>query len=87
VVRLLKELSYVRQPEVVDYLHTYLKSDKMEAYKGRDVVPTSYGQRAAIALAQMLHGFPWKKDYAPNQEMIERCRKWMAEQSQWHIIR
>ncbi|MHC4155642.1 MAG: hypothetical protein ACYST6_12070 [Planctomycetota bacterium] len=87
VVRLLRELSYVRQPEVVDYLHTYLKSDKLEAYKGRDVVRATYAQHAAKGLAQMLRGFPWEKDYAPNQEMIEQCRKWMAEQKEWDIIR
>jgi len=87
VVRLLRELSYVRQPEVVDYLHTYLKSDKREAYKGRDVVRATYAQHAAIALGQMLRGFPWKKDYAPNQEMVDRCRKWMAEQKEWDVIR
>jgi len=87
VAWLLKELSYVRQPEVVDYLYTYLKSDKLEPYGGRDVIQLTYGQRAAIALGQMLRGFPWKKDYAANQEMIERCREWMAEQKQWDIIR
>jgi hypothetical protein len=98
VVWLLRELSYVRQPEVVDYLYEYLKSDKMEEYKGRDVKPTSYAQRAAMALGEMLRGFPHKKNYGPDKETIERCRKWMAEQKrkqqqaekpeekQWDII-
>lgn len=87
VVRLLKELSYVRQPEVVDYLHTYLKSDKLEGYAGRDVIQLTYGQRAAIALGEMLRGFSWKKDYAPNHEMVDHCREWMAQQNEWDIVR
>jgi hypothetical protein len=86
VESLLNELSYVRQPEVVDYLHTYLKSDKLEAYKGIDVVRSTYAQYAAIALGRMLCGFPWKKDFPPKPEMIERCREWMAEQKQRNII-
>lgn len=87
VTRLLRELSYVRQPEVVNYLQKYLNSDKLEPYKGYDVIRKSYAQRAAMALAEMLRGFPGNKHYGGDQETMERCRKWMNEQKEWHIIR
>ncbi|MHC4527364.1 MAG: HMG-box domain-containing protein [Planctomycetota bacterium] len=87
VTRLLKELSYVRQPEVVDYLRRYLQSDTVTAYKGRDVVVATYGQHAAKALAHMLRGFPGRRDTGGDKETIERCREWMAQQKEWDIIR
>ena len=84
---LLKELSYVRQPEVVDYLHKYLKSEKVRESKGPDTVVGTYAQHAAKALAQMLRGFPGRKDIGGDKDTIELRRKWMAEQKQWEIIR
>lgn len=87
VSRLLRDLSYVRQNEVVDYLYDYLKSDKLVPYKGRDAVVQSYASRAAAALSEMLRGFPSERGRGAGQETIERCRKWMAEQKEWDIIR
>ena len=87
VAWLLKELSYVRQPEVVDYLHKYLKSEKVRESKGPDTVVGTYAQHAAKALAQMLRGFPGRKDIGGDKETIELRRKWMAEQKEWDIIR
>ncbi len=84
---LLKELAYIRQPEVVDYLYTYLKSDKLGRYGGHDVIRRSYAQRSAMALATMLRDFPGSKSYGGNPERIERCRLWMSEQAKWDIIR
>lgn len=93
---LLRELAYVRQPEVVDYIYDYLKSDKVEKWKGRDVIGRSYAERAAMALVEMLPGFPARKGLAgADAGTIKRCRKWMAEQKQkleqeekqWDIIR
>lgn len=87
VAWLLKELSYVRQPEVVDYLHKYLKSEKVRESKGADTVVGTYAQHAAKALAQMLRGFPGRKSIGGDKETIELRRKWMAEQKEWDIIR
>jgi hypothetical protein len=87
VAWLLKEVSYVRQPEVVDYLHKYLKSEKVRESKGRDTVVGTHAQHAAKVLAQMLRGFPGRKDIGGDTETIERCRAWMAEQEDWDIIR
>jgi len=87
VAWLLDQLSYVRRPEVVSYLQTYLNSDKLERYKGADTIRLSHGQRAGMALAKMLRGFPGKKDSGVNKEGMKRCRKWMTEQKESDIIR
>ncbi|MHC4154350.1 MAG: hypothetical protein ACYST6_05445 [Planctomycetota bacterium] len=87
VAWLLKEVSYVRRPEVVDYLHKYLKSEKVRESKGRDTVVGTYAQHAAKGLAQMLRGFPGRKDIGGDKETIELRRKWMREQKEWDIIR
>ncbi|HUT31087.1 MAG TPA: hypothetical protein VMX13_14935 [Sedimentisphaerales bacterium] len=87
VAWLLEELSYVRQPEIVDYLYRYLKSEKVRESKGPDTVVGTYAQHAAKALAQMLRGFPGRKDIGGDKETIELRRKWMAEQKDWDIIR
>jgi hypothetical protein len=87
VTRLLHQLAYIRQPEIVNHLHKYLNSDKSERYKGPDAMVKTYGQRAAMALAEMLEGFPGREDIGGDQETIERCRKWMSEQTEWEITR
>jgi hypothetical protein len=99
VIRLLKELSYVRQAEVVDYLWGYLVSDKETLYRSNDVVPSRHASVAAEALSEMLGGFPSKRGRGADPETVKRCRKWMAEQKQkqqqaekpeekqWDIIR
>ncbi len=87
VAFLLGQLAYVRQPEIVNYLQKYLNSDNLESYKGYDTIRKSYAQRAAMAISKMLYGFPENPDYGGNQETIEHCRKWMAEQTEWRLIR
>jgi hypothetical protein len=86
VIVLLKRLSYVRQPEVVEYLKKYLFMDNLEPGP-ENLSRMTYAQRAAMALAQMLRGFPGNPEYGGNQETIEQCRKWMAKQKKWNIIR
>lgn len=83
---LLKRLSYVRQPEVVEYLKKYLFMDKIEPGAETQLRMT-YAQRAARALARMLRGFPGKRDGVAGPKTMERCRKWMSEQTTWNIRR
>lgn len=83
----LKDISYVRQPEVVDYIYLYLKSDKMCPDLGADVIRISYAQRAAMLLATMLEGFPGNQYHYENEKIIKYCREWMAKQKEWKIIR
>lgn len=85
--RLLQALAYVRQPEIVGYLYDYLQHSKAKTEFRGDAIIYSEAQRAAMALAAMLRGFPGKKHYGGDQETMERCRRWMSEQKQWDIIR
>jgi hypothetical protein len=55
---LMDRLSYVRQPEVIEYINRYLNSDKYEPYAGEDVGRMTYAQRAMDALSNMLEDFP-----------------------------
>jgi len=86
VIVLLKRISYIRQPEVVQYLKKYLFMDKIEPGAETQLRMT-YAQRAARALARMLRGFPGKRDGVAGPKTMERCRKWMSEQTKWVIIR
>ena len=83
-IALVRELSYVRQPEVVEYLYSYLKMDKTPPSLGPDVLMGSYADYAMEGLKLMLKDFP-VRGYEPNA--VDKCRKWMAEQKEWKIIR
>jgi hypothetical protein len=84
---LLRELSYVRQPEVVAYLSEYLQTNQPLPWAGDDAIVGTYAQRAASALAWMLEDFPTKPGRSIGQRDIETIRKWMAERTEWRIIR
>lgn len=86
---LLKNISYIRQPQVVEYLRKYLDSDTV-IITGSKTFPISYARRAAAALSRMLPDFPvpGKADsLSYTKEDIERCRKWMSEQKTWEILK
>lgn len=74
---LFERLSYVRQPEVIEYLLPYLFSEEFEP--GEASIKVTYAQRAAMALSRMLEGFPGNEEYGGNKETIDKCRKWMKE--------
>jgi hypothetical protein len=84
---LLAQLSYVRRPEVVNYLQKSLNRGKTTPEFIQDMEISSEAQCAAMALAKMLRGFPGNPEYGGNHETIVQCRKWMAEQTEWKIIR
>ncbi len=86
VVVLLERISYVRQPEVVEYLKKYLFTDKIEPGPETQL-RMSYAQRTAMVLAEMLRGFPGKRDGVAGPKTMECCRKWMSEQTTWNIRR
>lgn len=85
VTRLLKDLSYVRQSEVVEYLNKYLNIDKVIPPQNIDTLPIDYALKAAEALENMIKDFPGPSRKFPFD--VEFCRKWMAEQKEWKIIR
>lgn len=84
VTLLLPELKYVHQPEIIIYLKKYLDSnERLEPVK--PTVPgMKYAQYAAVALAQMLKGFPViKEDLNYTEKELNTCRKWMSIQMKW----
>ncbi len=87
---LLDRISYVRQPEVVEYLKKYLFMDKIEPGPETQMRMT-YAQRAMIALSKMLQDFPVGegKDikFDTVEEVTAYVRKWMSKQKKWNIIR
>lgn len=89
ILRLFHDIGYIRQPEAIDFLMTYVFSDETIG----QVKPTVPGEPVASyvmgILVDSLENFPIKKreerGYKP--EEIELCRKWMSEQKEWKIIR
>lgn len=73
----LGQLSYIRQPEVAEYLRQFLFSDAVFEPKGRDVLAVSESERAAGALRVMLEGFP--------KGSIEEQRAWMRDRTNYRI--
>jgi hypothetical protein len=89
VTRLLKDLSYIRQIEVIKVLQRYLDSDDRLPRLRPNVPGTRYAQHALDLLAQVLEDFP-VKSVGPggySQSEIDICRKWMNEQNKWKINR
>lgn len=85
VVFILVDLQYVPQPEIVDFLKSYLDSDeRLEPVKAKDKgMPVA--NYAASSLARILQGFPvdYREDYSYSEEEIEVCRAWMSKQRGW----
>jgi hypothetical protein len=85
----LNDIGYIRQPEAIDFLMTYVFSDETIG----QVKPTALGEPVASyvmgILADCLENFPIQKreERGYKQEEIELCRKWMSEQKEWKIIR
>lgn len=81
-------LQYLRQPQVIPMLARYLNSDEPPLFQSHDSQLAPASSWAAAALGQMLRGFPVKKEVGNlTQEDITRCRRWMAAQQTWDLIR
>ena len=65
VITLLKHISYIRQPEAIDYISQFLYSDKMLSSGGPDFKVCSYAFYAARELESIVVGFPSKHDVWP----------------------
>jgi hypothetical protein len=96
---LLERLSYVRQPEVVEYIRKYYMMDKVGPSGGPDCPGMSYADRAGDVLSLMLRDFPkYKREgkrtsrtlqqqINARQELLEKNRGWIKQQTHWEIIR
>lgn len=84
---LLKELSYIKDARVVDYLKNILNDDQGRLPKLKSTVPgTRYAQWAAFILAGMLEDFPVQKNSTHfSTEELQTCRAWMENQSEYRF--
>ena len=92
ILKGLRDLSYIRQPEIVDYLRKQLDSRArivppgMEEWAGKHG-PIRHAAYAVRALHEMMRGFPIQKNYyAITDEDIETCRRWMRGKTERDII-
>lgn len=87
VLTILPQIGYIRQPEGIQYLRTYLESDERLPRLG--AIRLSYASRVMNILAESLEDYPIKPKPSFNytDEEIELCRKWMADETNWKIIR
>lgn len=86
VATLLRELEYVQQPEIVDYLAKYLDSKERLEPEKPTAPGTQHAQYAAVSLARMLKGWPVvKEDLNYAEEELERCRQWISSQKEWYF--
>ena len=84
---LFDSISYVRQPEIVEYLASHLNDDTLPESRSIDAIEYSPAQRAAMALSKMLEGFPMKPNGNPTPEKLEECRIWMKGRTEYPLIR
>ncbi|HEX8411807.1 MAG TPA: hypothetical protein VF883_23365 [Thermoanaerobaculia bacterium] len=80
VVFLLRELAYVPQPEIAEYIAAFVFSEgRVEPVKST-VEGILYAQYAAAALSRMLEGcpVPYKEDYSYSRKEIETLRAWLS---------
>ena len=89
VTRLLNDLAYIRQPQVIEILKRYLQIDERLPRIKETVPGTRYCQYALNLLAQILEGFPIRS-VGPggySQSEIDNAREWMNTQLNRKIIR
>ena len=85
---LARHLSYIRQPEIVEYFRPYLYSEEVVDYDARDVADSTYAGMAAGALSAMVEGFPVDTSgFSGKDEYIRRAREWMRDRTDFTFRR
>jgi hypothetical protein len=79
VVFLLSELAYVPQPEIADYIASFVFSDERLTPFVPDLPGPLHAEYAAAALSRMLADcpVPYKEDYSYTTEEIQVLRDWL----------
>ena len=88
---LFDKITYIRQPEIVDYLKAYFFMDKIDPGP-HERLGMPYAQRIGIYLSQMLPDFPWlkptgKEKDADFDDWVKYNREWLNKQTTWNIER
>ncbi len=88
-LNLFRDIGYIRQPEAIEFLKTYVFSDETIGQVSPPVPGEPVASYVIDILADCLENFPIEKrkgrGYKP--EEMDLCRKWMSEQKEWKIIR
>jgi len=86
VSRLVHEIAYVHQPQVVRCLAGFLFSDERLPSSKPTAPGILYAQHAAEALGSMLQDFPIVQEYSRySPEEVAICRNWMTQSEQWRF--
>lgn len=85
----LNDIGYIRQPEAIEFLKSYVFSDETIGQVELTVPGEPVASYVMGILTDCLENFPIKKkeQRGYTQEEIELFRKWMSEQKEWKIIR
>lgn len=82
----MKELYYVTQPKVVEYIKGYLMSNERLEPLRPGMPGIAHAQHAAEALGRMLEGFPIARDFGEYREKdLKACREWCRKQTSWNF--
>ena len=86
---MLDYLGYIRQPESIKCINSYLNSDLRLPSTNPGMLGEPVSGYVIDILADNLKDFPIKKEPGRGykQEQIETARKWMSEHKKWQIIR
>lgn len=82
VVRLFRDLGYVHQPKVVEYLKQQVVEGKVIP-SGPDFFGISYAREACAVLNTMLKNFPQPAGRRYRASDIAVCREWLLQQETW----
>ncbi len=87
--RLLDQLLYIRQPELINVYNFYLQSDTVDP-GSYDVMPMPYAEIGARLLARLLEDFPLKERISSSlspPDQIALARQWMLANKGKYKIR
>ena len=86
---LFHDVAYIRRPEAMEYLRKNFLSDARLSPTNPGMLGEPVSKYLMSILADCLINFPIKKKEARNytEQEIDLCRKWIAEQTKWDIIR
>ena len=84
---MLKQLAYVRQPQMVQYIFKNYLMSRAIVRGGTDVIPSPVAEYAANTLSSMLADFPSQAKGESADTYILRCQDWMKNQNAFTFIR
>lgn len=84
MIGFLEELAYARHPVTIEVLMEFLESDERVPATS-DIGTPAYNQFALDYLADILEGFPVKRNFPRSytRNEVERARKWMKNKKNW----